>query len=180
MVRISSCTKFQQEILIRTTISAIHKFRDNILERSRKISETTPPGTKPKLVTKILATNFGFVPDSSHTLLSCVYVGKWYKVQIHDISSKWISTWQYGLMAYLVDVNQAIPLPHAPWVLYWTALGNSIKLEHSWFLLMSLHHYAGSRCLGTNYIIAVRCQTISNQHNDLSVSLVLQESYHVL
>ena len=35
-------TKFQFEILIRSTISAIHKFRDNILESSRNISETTP------------------------------------------------------------------------------------------------------------------------------------------
>ena len=35
-------TKFQLEILIRSTISAIHKFRENILESSRNISETTP------------------------------------------------------------------------------------------------------------------------------------------
>ena len=33
-------TKFQLEILIRTTISAIHKFQDNILESSRNVSET--------------------------------------------------------------------------------------------------------------------------------------------
>ena len=36
------CTKFQLEILIRNTISAIHKFRENILESSRNVSETTP------------------------------------------------------------------------------------------------------------------------------------------
>ena len=35
-------TKFQLEILIRSVISAIHKFRENILESSRNISETTP------------------------------------------------------------------------------------------------------------------------------------------
>ena len=35
-------TKFQLEILIRSTISAIHKFRESILESSRNISETTP------------------------------------------------------------------------------------------------------------------------------------------
>ena len=39
-------TKFQLEILIRGTISAIHNFRDNILETSRNISETTPWCTK--------------------------------------------------------------------------------------------------------------------------------------
>ena len=35
-------TKFQLEILIRSTISAIHKFQENILESSRNVSETTP------------------------------------------------------------------------------------------------------------------------------------------
>ena len=35
-------TKFQLEILIRSAISAIHKFRENILESSRNVSETTP------------------------------------------------------------------------------------------------------------------------------------------
>ena len=35
-------TKFQLEILITSTISAIHKFRENILESSRNGSETTP------------------------------------------------------------------------------------------------------------------------------------------
>ena len=35
-------TKFQLEILIRSTISAIHKFRDNILESWPKVSETAP------------------------------------------------------------------------------------------------------------------------------------------
>ena len=35
-------TKFRLEILIRSTISAIHKFRENILESSRIVSETTP------------------------------------------------------------------------------------------------------------------------------------------
>ena len=34
-------TKFQLEILIRTTISAIHKFQENILESLRNVSETT-------------------------------------------------------------------------------------------------------------------------------------------
>ena len=34
--------KFQLEIIIRSTISAIHKFRKNILESSRNVSETTP------------------------------------------------------------------------------------------------------------------------------------------
>ena len=36
-------TKFHLQILIRTTISAIHKFQENILESSRNVSET-PPG----------------------------------------------------------------------------------------------------------------------------------------
>ena len=35
-------TKCQLEILIRSTISAIHNFRENILESSRNVSETTP------------------------------------------------------------------------------------------------------------------------------------------
>ena len=35
-------TKFQLGILIRSTISAIHKFRENILEGSRNVSEITP------------------------------------------------------------------------------------------------------------------------------------------
>ena len=38
---LDTCTKFQLEILI-STISAIHKFREIILESSRKVSETTP------------------------------------------------------------------------------------------------------------------------------------------
>ena len=48
-------TKFQLEILIRSTISAIHKFRENILESLRNISETTPwllmsPGSSTAMV----------------------------------------------------------------------------------------------------------------------------------
>ena len=35
-------TKFQLEILIWSTISAIHEFRENISESSRNVSETTP------------------------------------------------------------------------------------------------------------------------------------------
>ena len=35
-------TKFQLEILMRSTISAIHKFQDNILESSWSVTETTP------------------------------------------------------------------------------------------------------------------------------------------
>ena len=35
-------TKFQLEILITSTICAIHKFRENFLESSRNVSETTP------------------------------------------------------------------------------------------------------------------------------------------
>ena len=35
-------TMFQLEILIRSMISAIHKFRENILESSRHVSETPP------------------------------------------------------------------------------------------------------------------------------------------
>ena len=35
-------TKFQLEILIESAISAIQKFRENILESSRNVSETTP------------------------------------------------------------------------------------------------------------------------------------------
>ena len=35
-------TKFQLEILIRNMISAIHKFRENILESSQNVSETHP------------------------------------------------------------------------------------------------------------------------------------------
>ena len=37
-----SHAKFQLEILIRTKISAIHKFQENILESSQNVSETTP------------------------------------------------------------------------------------------------------------------------------------------
>ena len=37
-----TCTKFQREILIRSTILEIHKFRDNILESSRNVSKTSP------------------------------------------------------------------------------------------------------------------------------------------
>ena len=33
---------FQPEILIRSTISAIHQFQENILESSHNIVETTP------------------------------------------------------------------------------------------------------------------------------------------
>ena len=35
-------TKFQREIIITSTICAIHKFRENFLESSRNVSETTP------------------------------------------------------------------------------------------------------------------------------------------
>ena len=46
MVRISSLnivrTNFQLEILIRSKISARHNFRENILESSQNVSETTP------------------------------------------------------------------------------------------------------------------------------------------
>ena len=38
-------TKFQLEILIRSAIFAIHKFRENMLESSRNVSETTPWST---------------------------------------------------------------------------------------------------------------------------------------
>ena len=48
-------TKFQLEILITSTISAIHKFRENILESSRNVSETTP--RLPCVVTAMLRTN---------------------------------------------------------------------------------------------------------------------------
>ena len=41
-IALDTRTKFQIEILIRNTISAIHKFRENILESSRNVSETTP------------------------------------------------------------------------------------------------------------------------------------------
>ena len=35
-------TKFQLEILIKSTISAIHKFWENVLERERNVTETHP------------------------------------------------------------------------------------------------------------------------------------------
>ena len=35
-------TKFQREMLIRKRISAIHKFRENILESSQNVSEPLP------------------------------------------------------------------------------------------------------------------------------------------
>ena len=41
-IALGSRTKFQLEILIKSTISVIHKFRENILESSRNLSETTP------------------------------------------------------------------------------------------------------------------------------------------
>ena len=46
MMRVSSWkfvrTQFQLEIIIRSTISAIKKFRENILESSQNASETAP------------------------------------------------------------------------------------------------------------------------------------------
>ena len=39
---LGTCTKFQLEILIRIMTSAIHKFRENILESLRNVSETPP------------------------------------------------------------------------------------------------------------------------------------------
>ena len=39
---LGTSTKFQLEILMRSIISTIHKFRDNILESSRSVTETTP------------------------------------------------------------------------------------------------------------------------------------------
>ena len=36
------CTKFQPELLMKSTIPAMHKFRENILESSRTVSETIP------------------------------------------------------------------------------------------------------------------------------------------
>ena len=39
---LGTCTRFQFEILIRITISAIPKFEENIRDSSWKISETTP------------------------------------------------------------------------------------------------------------------------------------------
>ena len=41
-LKLCVCPKFQLEILIRSTISAIHKFQEYILESSRNVSETTP------------------------------------------------------------------------------------------------------------------------------------------
>ena len=41
-IALGTRTKFQLEIRITSTISAIHKFRENTLESSRKVSETTP------------------------------------------------------------------------------------------------------------------------------------------
>ena len=45
-IALGSRTKFQLEILIKSTISVIHKFRENILESSRNLSETTPSPLK--------------------------------------------------------------------------------------------------------------------------------------
>ena len=42
LMALGTRAKFQLEILIRSTIPAIHKFRENILESSRNVSETTP------------------------------------------------------------------------------------------------------------------------------------------
>ena len=39
---LGTSANFQLEILKRSAISAIHKFRENILESSRNVSETTP------------------------------------------------------------------------------------------------------------------------------------------
>ena len=41
-IALGSRTKFQPEILIKCMISVIHKCRENILESSRNLSETTP------------------------------------------------------------------------------------------------------------------------------------------
>ena len=39
---LDTSTMFQLEILIRSMISAIHKFPEDVLESSRKVSETPP------------------------------------------------------------------------------------------------------------------------------------------
>ena len=59
-----TCTNFQLEILIRSTISAIHKFRENILESSRNVSETTPrshPVTQAGSCTTCIYMNYWYV-----------------------------------------------------------------------------------------------------------------------
>ena len=46
-------TKFQLEILIRSTISAIHKFPEIILKSSRNVGETTPPASTAVVLTSL-------------------------------------------------------------------------------------------------------------------------------
>ena len=62
-------TKFQLDIPIRSTISTIHKFRENILESSRNVSETTPRST--------LAQVMDWCPTApSHYLNQCWLIAK--------------------------------------------------------------------------------------------------------
>ena len=46
---LGACSEFKFEILIRSTISAIHKFQENILKNSRNISDTAPWSTSNQL-----------------------------------------------------------------------------------------------------------------------------------
>ena len=46
-------TKFQLEIRITSIISAIHKFRENILESSRNVSETSPSSQHEMIIPRL-------------------------------------------------------------------------------------------------------------------------------
>ena len=52
-VALGTRTKFQREILTRSMISAIHTFRENVLESSRNVSETTPRLLKKQLASDL-------------------------------------------------------------------------------------------------------------------------------
>ena len=64
-------TKFQLEILITSTICAIHKFRENFLESSRNVSETTP-----STMTET-AVNFPNNQSDSFEPMSCGFETPW-------------------------------------------------------------------------------------------------------
>ena len=87
-------TKFQLEILIRSTISAIHKFRENILESSRNFSQTPPWSSHAVNVilrrTTELWSNVKWIPF----LMSCLSCS--WKVRIGSL---------YGLVPNMIQGN---------------------------------------------------------------------------
>ena len=71
-------TKFQLEILIRSAISAIHKFRENMLESSLNVSETTP---------------WLFVRGIHRSPVNSPYKGQWRGVLMLSLIYAWTNGW---------------------------------------------------------------------------------------